>query len=47
MNIRLSDLPTGKWRYFTPAEIKDMEGLVANSHKTAEPPRWKGDDVQE
>lgn len=47
MNIRLSDLPTGKWRYFTPAEIKDMEGLVANSHKTAEPPRWEGDDVQE
>ncbi|MEP7145069.1 MAG: pseudouridine synthase [Ferruginibacter sp.] len=36
MNITLADLPVGKWRYFTPGEIKTMETLVSASSKTAE-----------
>jgi 23S rRNA pseudouridine2604 synthase len=34
MNIRL-DLPPGKWRHFTSAEISTMDGLLAGSSKTA------------
>ncbi len=40
MNITLTNLPTGKWRYFTNDEIKTMEGLVATSAKTAEGNRF-------
>lgn len=36
MHITLSNLTTGKWRYFTPDEIAKMEALVAKSSKTAE-----------
>lgn len=36
MNITLSGLPIGKWRYFTPGEITTMDTLVAASAKTAE-----------
>jgi 23S rRNA pseudouridine2604 synthase len=35
MHITLSSLPTGKWRYFTPDEIKLMEISLAQSIKTA------------
>ena len=35
MHITLSNLPTGKWRYFTPDEIKLMEISLAQSIKTA------------
>lgn len=35
MNITLAGLPPGKWRYFTPEEIKAVEILVAGSSKTA------------
>jgi 23S rRNA pseudouridine2604 synthase len=36
MNITLANIPPGKWRYFTPEEIKTIDGLVANSSKTEE-----------
>ena len=35
MHINLSSLPSGKWRYFTPDEIKMMEISLAQSIKTA------------
>ena len=35
MHLTLSNLPTGKWRYFTPDEIKLMEISLAQSIKTA------------
>ena len=47
MNMTLSDLPVGKWRYFTPGEIKTIETLVADSSKTAEGNRFIDMDVQE
>lgn len=34
MNIELGNLPQGKWRYFTPAEIDRMNDMVAESTKT-------------
>jgi 23S rRNA pseudouridine2604 synthase len=34
MNITLRGLPVGKWRYFSEAEIKNINQLVANSSKT-------------
>jgi 23S rRNA pseudouridine2604 synthase len=36
MNITLAGLPSGKWRYFTPAEITVVNNMVANSSKTAD-----------
>lgn len=36
MNITLSGLAPGKWRYFTPAEIKTINNMVADSVKTQE-----------
>ena len=36
MNITLSGLPPGKWRYFTPAEIDTINQMLKNSSKTAE-----------
>jgi len=36
MNITLSGLQPGKWRYFTPAEITVINSMVANSSKTAD-----------
>lgn len=36
MNITLTGLPPGKWRYFTPAEIDTISQMVANSSKTAD-----------
>jgi 23S rRNA pseudouridine2604 synthase len=36
MNITLNNLPQGKWRYFTPAEIELINKMVANSSKTAD-----------
>ncbi len=36
MNITLSGLQPGKWRYFTSAEIIVVNGMVANSSKTVE-----------
>ena len=35
MHLTLNNLPLGKWRYFTPGEIKAMEIAVAQSSKTA------------
>jgi 23S rRNA pseudouridine2604 synthase len=35
MNIQLGNLPSGKWRYFTPAEIDKLNEMVAESSKTA------------
>jgi 23S rRNA pseudouridine2604 synthase len=34
MNLQLGDLPVGKWRYLTAAEIDKMNELVASSTKT-------------
>jgi len=34
MNITLTNLPVGKWRYFTPDEIKTIEANVSSSIKT-------------
>lgn len=36
MKFTLKDLPTGKWRYFTPTEIETMNVLLKDSSKTAE-----------
>jgi len=36
MNITLNGLQTGKWRYFTSAEITTINNMVANSSKTAD-----------
>jgi 23S rRNA pseudouridine2604 synthase len=36
MNITVAGLPPGKWRYFTPDEITVINGMVANSSKTAD-----------
>lgn len=36
MHITLSNIPAGKWRYFTPEEIKTMEIAVSRSSKTGE-----------
>ena len=36
MNITLSNLQPGKWRYFTPAEIDTINKMVSTSSKTAE-----------
>ncbi len=33
MNIKL-DLPVGKWRYITPEELNELNGLVSDSAKT-------------
>ncbi|MBP6022894.1 23S rRNA pseudouridine(2604) synthase RluF [Ferruginibacter sp.] len=35
MNITITGLAPGKWRYFTPAEIDIVTKMVANSSKTA------------
>lgn len=36
MNIDLKGLAKGKWRYFTPSELADLNKMIANSSKTAE-----------
>ena len=36
MNVTLHNLPVGKWRYFTPSEIKTINALVSDSSKTQE-----------
>jgi 23S rRNA pseudouridine2604 synthase len=36
MNVTLSGLAPGKWRYFTPAEISTINEMVKNSSKTAD-----------
>ncbi len=36
MNMTLSGLPPGKWRYFTPAEIDTINQMLKKSSKTAE-----------
>lgn len=36
MNITITGLAPGKWRYFTPAEIDIVSKMVANSSKTAD-----------
>ena len=36
MNITVASLPAGKWRYFTPEEIKNIESNVSFSVKTAD-----------
>ncbi len=35
MNINLTGLKSGHWRYFTPAEMEIVNAMVANSSKTA------------
>ena len=36
MNMTLKDLPVGKWRYFTPAEVELVGQMLVGSSKTAE-----------
>lgn len=36
MNITLSGLAKGKWRFFTPKEISEINNMIANSSKTAD-----------
>lgn len=36
MNITLSGLPTGKWRFFSPQELTAINEMVAHSSKTAD-----------
>jgi len=47
MNMNLADLPVGKWRFFTPDEIKTIETLVADSSKTADNANFTDLDGQE
>ncbi|MES2702410.1 MAG: 23S rRNA pseudouridine(2604) synthase RluF [Bacteroidota bacterium] len=37
MNIKLGNLPTGKWRYFTPEEMDKMLEMVSGSDKEHTP----------
>jgi len=41
MNITIANLPAGKWRYFTPEEIKTIESNVSFSVKTADDSYFK------
>ena len=34
MNVTLSDLPIGKWRYLTVEELKTINRLISSSAKT-------------
>ena len=36
MNMTITGLPPGKWRYFTPTEVESLGQLLAGSSKTAE-----------
>lgn len=36
MNVTLSGLAKGKWRFFTPKEIAEINMMIANSRKTAD-----------
>lgn len=36
MNVTLSNIPVGKWRYLTPAEVEELNKLVSTSSKTEE-----------
>jgi 23S rRNA pseudouridine2604 synthase len=36
MNITLNNLPPGKWRYFSPAEMDTIGQMLKNSSKTAD-----------
>lgn len=36
MNITLKGLPKGKWRYFSPAELADIQSMVATSTNAAD-----------
>jgi 23S rRNA pseudouridine2604 synthase len=36
MNLTLSGLAPGKWRYFTPAELNSIQEMLKNSNKTAD-----------
>jgi len=47
MNITLANLPVGKWRNFTEAEIKTMDQLVADSSKTGDHSNYSNADMQE
>ena len=47
MHISLHNLPLGKWRYFTPDEIKMMEISLARSIKTADSSFTNGTDWNE
>ncbi len=47
MNMTLADLQVGKWRYFTPGEIRTVETLVAASSKTADNINYPDLDGQE
>ena len=47
MNITLANLPIGKWRNFTEAEIRTMDQLVADSSKTADQSNYSTTDMQE
>jgi 23S rRNA pseudouridine2604 synthase len=46
MNITLSNIPEGKWRYFTAEEIKTIDTLVANSSKTEEASSYSNNDME-
>ena len=36
MNVKLGDLPIGKWRHLTPEELTDINRLISGSIKTKE-----------
>ncbi len=36
MNFTVSNLPTGKWRYFTPTEIENINEMLMSSSKTGD-----------
>jgi 23S rRNA pseudouridine2604 synthase len=36
MNVTLSNIPVGKWRYLTPAEVDGLNKMVSSSSKTEE-----------
>ena len=43
MNINISGLPTGKWRYFTPAELQTLQSMIQNSSNLPDAPDGMGE----
>lgn len=43
MNINISGLPTGKWRYFTPDELQMLQSMIQNSSNLPDAPDGMGE----
>lgn len=43
MNINISGLPSGKWRYFTPNELQTLQSMIQNSSNLPDAPDGMGE----